>query len=284
MDLLEKEDYAISRSFFPILNTPDFSSIFGGPEGNNMPIDDQGLIRAIESIGFPKTKCKIIAKNNHIVEIKTDDYPYKGRFFTDERFLKKAMKQTPQRKRNLPCSKEILKTISSLLGNRYFWGGNCLGLSEMMHFYPPQDPLSDSMFLNWTLQGFDCSGLMYYASKGTTPRNTYSWVFYGKPVLIEGKSLQEILSILKPLDAILWKGHIIFVQDSSYTIESRVNKGVIITQLKERFEELLESGKIPQNHQLKDHNQFLIRRWHPDSLDLAYSAAPKRAVCGFKIT
>ena len=266
MELLEKEEYAIAHTFLPILNTPDFFNVFGGKQGNSMPLDEQGLIRAVESIALPNSKCKIVAKTYPIVQIQTTEYPYKGPFFTDERFLKKVTKQTKHRKKNLPSLQEILTTLSSLLGTRYLWGGNCPGLSEMIQLYPPKEVLSPEMICNWTLKGFDCSGLIYYACQGITPRNTSSWISYGKPLLVEGKSIQEIIKLLKPLDAIFWKGHILFVYDSFHTIESRVGKGVILTKIEERFLEILESGKTPKNAWQQGVDQFLIRRWHPDSL------------------
>lgn len=259
--------YFIAKTFTPILNTKDFQSTFGGKDGLEISIDNQGFIRALESIAFPKTKFKIVKKHpSHILEVATKDYPYPGPFFVDSRFLLEIADNHPERIPKLPSSCSILQTLDSLLGHRYFWGGNCLGIEEILSLYPPQKQATDISLLNWQLKGFDCSGLMYYASNGFTPRNTSSWCNFGNPVFIEGKKVEEITELLKPLDAILWKGHIIFVHDKEYVIESKSGEGVIKTNIKQRLQNLMDiEGKKPKNNWEESlEPQFLIRTWHPE--------------------
>lgn len=38
---------------------------------------------------------------------------------------------------------------------------------------------------------------------------------------IEGKTLEQIIKTLKPLDLIAWAGHVVIVLDQEHTIESR---------------------------------------------------------------
>ncbi len=259
--------YFIAKTFTPILNTENFQSIFGGKDGASVSIDNQGFIRALESIAFPKTKFKMLKKHpSHVLEVTTKDYPYPGPFFVDSRFLLEVADNHPERILELPSSYCVLQTLDSLLGHRYFWGGNCLGIAEILSLYPPKKQVVDTTTLNWQLKGFDCSGLMYYASSGFTPRNTSSWVNFGNPVSIERKKVEEIIGFLKPLDAIVWKGHIIFVQDKEYVIESRAGKGVIKTKTQERLQNLINiEGKTPKNNWEEGlEPQFLIRRWHPE--------------------
>ncbi|HPE85225.1 MAG TPA: hypothetical protein PLO43_03500, partial [Chlamydiales bacterium] len=80
-----------------------------------------------------------------------------------------------------------------------------------------------------TFAGVDCSGLLYEASYGLTPRNTSELISFG-----EERSLEN----LQPLDLLVWKGHVVIVLDPYHTIESRLGKGVVITPLADRLSEI----------------------------------------------
>ncbi len=259
--------YFTAKTFTPILNTQYFTSVFGGEDGKSLPLDTQGLIRGIETIAFPNTKFKVErACSNHILEITTKDYPYKGPLFVDSRFLSPADETTPERTPKLPSSCFILKTLFSTLKEPYCWGGNCFNVQEMLVLYPPKEALPPDLCFKWQLKGFDCSGLIYYATDGFTPRNTSSWLNFGTSIPIEGKNSQEIIKCLKPLDAIVWKGHIIFIYDEKQVIESKGGEGVILTKIEERLESLLlnEKKKAKNNYCNDLEEYFLIRRWHPE--------------------
>ena len=251
-----------ANTFTPILNTKEFSSVFGGENGFSIPLNKKGFIQAMESVALPGTQFQGKATNRkYILEVETKEYPYKGPFFVDSRFLSVS---TIERTVKLPLPLKILQTLTNLLGNPYFWGGNCLGIEELLSFYPPHKKLEKQLIDQWTLKGFDCSGLIYYASDGYTPRNTSSWLCFGEPVEIEGESTQGIISALKPLDAIVWNGHILFVYDENRSIESIVGEGVVLKNLKNRIESLLEEGKKPRNTAPKEcSSYFLVRRWYP---------------------
>ena len=257
---------ALAKTFTPVLNTENFIDVFGGHSGTIMPLDNQGFLRSLEFIAFPKTQFTILSvKQNHILEVTTLDYPYEGSFFVDSRFLIEAEENTPERHFILPSSSTILSSLFSLLGTRYFWGGNCPAVIETLTLYPPKEHLEEPTLEDWTLKGFDCSGLMYYVTNGFTPRNTSSWINFGQSISIKAKSLEGIMSLLKPLDAIVWKGHILFVYDAFHTIESRAGKGVILTDLKKRLESLIyEEKKTPHDIWQENQSQFLVRRWHPN--------------------
>ncbi|MBM3198312.1 MAG: NlpC/P60 family protein [Chlamydiae bacterium] len=251
-----------TTTYTPILNTSHFDEVFGGTSGMTLPLDEQGLFRSLETVLFPTTEITAHHQlSEHIVEVSTKAYPHSGSFFTDIRFLQRT--NSPKLIRTLPSQQEILDTLFSLVGSRYWWGGNCSRIPEMLAWYPPKRPLSQEEEKNWTLSGFDCSGLMYYAAQGVVPRNTSSWISFGKAVPVEKKSPREILSILQPLDAIVWKGHIIFILDGARCIESRKGYGVIITSSLERLEELLvKDQRIPKDTWTEGFPQFLVRRWH----------------------
>ncbi len=266
--------FAKTISFAPLLHTPHFSTIFGSEDGKTVPTDKTGLIREIETILFPQTKCKVLSSlASTIVQIETEEYPYTGSYFVDRRFLVFYPEEIPSRDIQLPSVEQILATMSSLLGMRYFWGGNCRGIPEMLDLYPPSilktelDPFTHK---NWALEGIDCSGLLYYSTCGYTPRNTSSLIHYGHPVSIEGLTIEDILSKLKPLDMIVWKGHVLFVYDTHTTVESKLGYGVIMSNLKEKLTELLQIKKPVNNWNAAASNEcFVIRRWHPKEGDLA---------------
>ena len=121
----------------------------------------------------------------------------------------------------------------------------------------------------WQLAGLDCSGLLYEATGGWTPRNTSALVSFGKPVDINGLSADSIAGKIRPLDLIVWQGHLIIVLDHGEVIESRLycdgrKNGVIIKPLKERLHEIL-SARNPSNSLGAKGNvskkTFVIRRW-----------------------
>ncbi len=53
----------------------------------------------------------------------------------------------------------------------------------------------------------------------------------------------------------VWKGHVLIVLSPETFIESRIGKGVVITDLKTRYQEALDTlqGK-----------PFFLRRWYPN--------------------
>jgi len=91
-------------------------------------------------------------------------------------------------------------------------------------------------------------------------------LYFGKPVMIEGLSASQIAAKLKPLDLIVWKGHVIYVLDQNNTIESCLGcsptGGVTIRNLRAVLEEVMRSRK-PTNDYYKSAvtERFVIRRW-----------------------
>ena len=144
------------------------------------------------------------------------------------------------------------------------WGGNYAdGISDMLTYYKPKTEINEETKNLWTLKGVDCSGLLYQSTAGFTPRNTSSLLTYGEPVNIEDKPLEEIIPLLKPLDLIVIKGHVVIVLDENTAIESSPNKGVHTTELKIRLSKIMEDYK-PVNEfgkRMWKNKEFVIRRW-----------------------
>jgi cell wall-associated NlpC family hydrolase len=120
------------------------------------------------------------------------------------------------------------------------------------------------------LAGLDCSGLLYQATGGWTPRNTAQLLLFGEAVDIAGKSSREIATVLQPLDLIVWNGHVIIVLDQQTAIESRLecgkpgNGGVKMTPLSQRLAEIARTRR-PVNSWPKGSKQndlFVVRRWY----------------------
>lgn len=273
--------YAIAELPTPVLNTPDFSFVFGNKDGKTLHLDDSGLIREIEFIALPKTVFKIensIKKGTAIIyKVTTEDYPYptqKG-YFIDSRFVKTMHNKPLRRSRKLPNKKAIINTLVSSEGSRYLWGGNYKeGIPQMLSFYPPSPSIHTDFKDQWMLKGVDCSGLLYEATNGSTARNTSSLISFGEPVKIASLSIDQIIQKVEPLDIIVWKGHMIIILDKERVIESRLDydkkregnqSGVKIRTLKEVLSETLKE-RIPVNNyedKVKEGKQkFVIRRWY----------------------
>lgn len=251
---------AFSKTFAPILNTPHFSKVFGGEDGLSLPLDDQGLIRAVETVAFPGARFKIIQEiDHHILQVETEEYPC-APLYIDKRFLSP---KGQEKKRSAPPFSCILDHLYSLVGTDYIWGGNqSRGIPELLHYYPPKAALSEKMQTLWTLKGVDCSGLIYEATEGMTPRNTSWLVHFGQPVSIENLPLEKIAQMARPLDLIVWPGHLIIVLDSKSCIESRPQTGVAIQPLLERLASLNRKPLTLWNPALSAKDHFVIRRWY----------------------
>ena len=259
--------FAVAILHTPVLNTSDFESVFGGESGDSLMLDEDGHILALEFIAIPNTVFEIhetIPKQGHsIYRITTTDYPYtSAELFIDSRFVNVLDKKPEERKVEMPAKEEIIQNMEALEGYRYLWGGNYGdGVIEMLDFYNPSSDLDDDTKASWCLKGVDCSGLIYQATNGTTPRNTSSLIYYGKGLEISRKSDTAIYQMLKPLDLIVWKGHVIIVLDEKTVIESRPPKGVQKNDLLNRLKEVMEERQPVDDWDSSEGGRFVVRRW-----------------------
>jgi len=273
--------FAVAKLPTPVLHTPDFHFVFGGKDGKTLHLDKTGIIREVEFIALPHTAFKIedtIKKGNAtIYKITTNEYPYPSTrgYFIDSRFVTTTDREPVPRPKILPTKEAIIKNLLSAEGSRYLWGGNYKeGISQMLSFYPPSSLLSQEVKAQWIQQGVDCSGLLYEATNGCTPRNTSSLVSFGEPVKIAGLNTEQIIKILEPLDLMVWGGHLIIVLDKERTIESRLDYdtqqggnqgGVRIRKLKEVIDETLQERISVENYSEETSagkQKFVVRRWY----------------------
>ena len=165
----------------------------------------------------------------------------------------------------------IIAALKGAIGSPYVWGGNLPeGVNALIGtIYPAGAPIDDRTRRRITLAGVDCSGLLYQATGGWTPRNTSLLVSYGTGVAVEGKDAQKIAESLKPLDLIVWGGHVIIVLDRNTAIESRLRcsrpdlGGVVITPLQQRLTEIMRTRRPVDAWPGKGKHEgiFVVRRW-----------------------
>lgn len=262
------QQYAVAESPTPVLNSPNFKYVFGGNDGMSIPLDNQGLIREIEYIALPGTIFEILDvidnASNKILHVKCESYKYNNELYIDSRFVKIQSEKPEYKMPRLPSKKEIYSFLDRAVGSKYIWGGNYIaGISKLLEYYKPSSPLSEDMKILWILKGCDCSGLMYEATKGYTERNTSKLIDYGSPLNIEGMSAEEIFNAVKPLDMMVWKGHVIYVYDEITAIQSSLSMGgVVKTDLLETIRKIMETRKPVNDYESGSGERFVVRRWY----------------------
>jgi cell wall-associated NlpC family hydrolase len=267
--------YAVARSATPVLHTPAFSAVFGGVDGKSLKTDRCGQVRELEFIALPGSVFTIRAQkadgNNTVYRVETDEYPAPKdtALYVDSRFVEIRDNKPPPRARTLQSQAAIVASLKAAVGAPYVWGGNVQGgvgnLLEL--FYGGSVPAQ--LKSNLKLAGLDCSGLLYQATGGWTPRNTSQLLSFGKALPVAWKSMEEIVRSLEPLDLIVWNGHVVIVLDRNTTIESRLkcgkpgNGGVVTSSLQKRLTEILRTRRPvdvwPTAGKLRD--VFVVRRW-----------------------
>lgn len=263
--------YAVAIGPTPVLNSPDFESVFGGADGMTVKTDKSGLIREMEFIALPGTVFDLLGEFDHgsykIFKVECREYEYGTELFIDSRFVELKKQRPGERFVAMPKKEDIYKVLDKVVGNRYCWGGNYNdGIRKLIELYQPKGNVSDKLKNEWMLTGCDCSGLMYEATDGFTPRNTSKLVNYGEAVEIEGLSAEEIAAKCKPLDMIVWNGHVIYVYDEKTSIQSSLSKGgVIKLDLVETLQEVMSTRTPVNNFDASTGSRFVIRRWFADN-------------------
>jgi len=272
--------YAVARLPTPVFSDPAFPKLFGGTDGRTLVRDRCGQLRSLEFIApvgsVFSVRGAVPGSSPAIWQVTTTEYPYPapGGYFVDHRFLIPAPAHPSERERSLPAREEILRRLRTSVGVPYVWGGNLrAGIPELRTLYPPSFPLSDAVSKTWTLAGLDCSGLLYEATGGVTPRNTSALVFYGTGVAIAGLDARGIAALLRPLDLIGWNGHVMIVIDGGQVIESRLkcgepgNSGVAVRSLVRTLTELMATRSPVNEYRETAHDgrkSFVARRWYPE--------------------
>lgn len=268
-NIANSRKYARAKFFTPVLNTPDFNSVYGGKDGKTLKRSKNGLIKELEYVAYPGSVFEILdeyqIKGNSIYKIYTNEYDInelKISLYVDSRFVEVVNEKPESRKIKLPPKSEIYKYLDKSVGSLYVWGANNIdGVKEMFDFYPVNGKISNKEIKEWGLKGMDCSGLIYEATNGYTARNTHQLVYFGEGIDIEGLSPKEIAKKLKPLDMIVWKGHVILIYDEESTIESSFSAGCVIKKSLITVLTDISKKRKPKNKWSDDGKYFVVRRW-----------------------
>lgn len=263
--------YGVARRPAPVLNSPDFKGVFGGATGATLKTDRCGQVGELEFIALPGTVFRVVetisGKKGVTYRVETDDYPTPPgrRLYLDSRFLETGNEPPVAERRELPPRENILAAMRAAIGAPYVWGGNIRsGVPELATLL-----YRGAVGSRRLLAGVDCSGLLYQATNGRTPRNTAQLLSFGSGLPIQGKSAEEIVRQLEPLDLIVWNGHVIIVLDRDTAIESCLDctapgyGGVKTTPLQQRLDKIMQQRR-PVDHWPttgKQRDIFVVRRW-----------------------
>lgn len=271
----EAAEYAVVRTSAPVLNSPDFKAVFGGASGQKLKTDPCGQVRELEFIALPGSVFTITGKHRSgtadIYQVETDEYvtPPTVRLYVDGRFLDLVTAAPAPRRPILPPRDEIVSALRASVGRPYVWGGNVpYGVPELAAWFYNDIGKRDTERL--TVAGLDCSGLLYNATGGWTPRNTSQLIAFGRGVAIDGMKSAEIAAMLQPLDLVVWNGHVVIVLDRQTAIESRLecgkpgNGGVVMTPLSQRIAEIMRTRRPADSWpgSRKRRDIFVVRRWY----------------------
>jgi len=247
--------YAVATEATPVLSSADIRAALSAR-------DECGQVRSLEFVALPGTVFTVTGKqrtgDHTVLRVTTDDYPYpttKG-YYVDSRSVRLTDEKPGERVRRLPAGETIIARMKTRLGKGYVWGGNVAeGVS---------DRWGDGS--RTLLAGLDCSGLLYEATGGYTPRNTSSLATYGRGVAVAGKSAAAIAAGLLPLDLIVWPGHVLIVIDRGNVIESRLvcgkpAEGVRVRPLSQVLAEVMRTRR-PVDGISGTGKEFVVRRWY----------------------
>ncbi|HZV80889.1 MAG TPA: hypothetical protein VFF53_01840 [Geobacteraceae bacterium] len=247
--------YAVAIEATPVLNSPDLRTALTRR-------DTCGQVRAVEFIALPGTVFTITGEQKSdgltVYRVTSIDYPYPSAtgYFVDSRGVRLEREKPAERGRSLPGRAAIIAAMKRRVGTGYVWGGN----------------VAEGIRDGWgegninLLAGLDCSGLLYEATGGYTPRNTGSLVNYGSAVPISGKTAETIAAGLRPLDLIAWPGHVLIVIDDGNVIESRLvcgktGEGVRIRPVRTALADIMRSRR-PVDAIRDKAREFVVRRWY----------------------
>ena len=273
--------YGIAKYPTPVLYYPIWfpalDKSFGASPYTGLNLDDSQQINELDFVALPGTVFTIIGKvqtgTYTFYQVRTREFGTVSSdqwYYIDSRFVDLQQTKPAERVVSLPSLAEIYKRLLSASGTIYVrWGNIPTGIEQLSDFYPSTWQTTDIQKAKKILKWVDCSGLLYRATKGYTPRNTSELVTYGSGLDIKGLTSDQIIAKVKPLDIITWAGHVMIILNKDYLIESRraANNagGTKIRPLKDVLVETMK-GKTAANDYYGDpkvdgKKNFVIRRW-----------------------
>lgn len=244
----------VAGESIPLFNTPNIGEQFGKNATKGLHFDKVRLLRALEAIALEGMELRI--EKEHVIpgvhQVSAPWYANVKPLYIAEGFTLEGV--TAFQKANLNRER-LLESLYSFPRCMYIWGGNdSKGIEKMYHLFPVErDDLSPFERNYWGLKGVDCSGLLFEVTGGQIPRNTSELLQFGVAV---------DLSDVKPLDLLIWPGHMVIVLEGGKVIESRhEDGGVIMRDLKERLEMIHEERRFVKKLSRNADREYMIRRW-----------------------
>lgn len=261
----------------PVLNSASVARILAEQGVSAVPTDDCGQIHQLEFIAAPGTVFTITGEppdsQGLVYTVTTTAYqaPPGITLYLPRPYAEPCSSPCVQPSAPLLPRPQILAFLELSVGAPYVWGGNQLeGIANTPDLEHEErgcgEPSKEPRFL----VGLDCSGLLYQATRGYTPRNTRDLVQYGSGLNIAGKNVNAIAGMLQPLDLIVWDGHVIVVLDRNQVVESKLecraknHGGVVVTPLRKRLKQIMEH-RSPANSWAETtggKDRFVVRRWY----------------------
>lgn len=259
-------------------DNPDINEIMWGPWTSWMRLDESNLIREVIVV-YPKDTVFSLVKKMMkwkftYYEVRTNEFDGKTSdthsYYIDSRFVEVTDDMPHQTISPLPSAEQILLNMHNAIGSTYVWWWTYYQwVPELASYFPSSSQLDANHLKMKTLKWVDCSWLLYQATKGYTPRNSHGLLSYWKPVEIEWLNVNQIAQKLRPLDLIVWWGHVIIVYDATHVIESRwypsFKGGVMMTNTQERLREIMETRQPVDNwydSKKSSKEKFVVRRWY----------------------
>jgi hypothetical protein len=259
----------------PVFRDVHFPKHFG--EGHDGLIFDKWhQIDPTETILLPGSIIRVQeVMKDRVVRMITSEYHSRTPIYTHASFIDEISRlPLPDRIKQLPSRVRMIHSMRHQEGKRYIWWGNSpMGVPELLDIFRNTRAESRELAM---LKWFDCSGLLYWATNGNTPRNTSELIDFGRAMDIEDRSVEEIIDLMEPLDIVAWKWHCLIVLDRWEIIESSVNwwdewnfsnpNGVRIRSLQEFLTELMhgKNPRYPTNiypWKYLTNQAFVVRRW-----------------------
>jgi hypothetical protein len=239
-------------------------------------MDDYQQIDELDFVALSGTVFSILAKvqtwNYTFYQIRTREFAVpsaESAYYIDSRFVDLKPNKPAERKVRLPSLSKIYQGLLSASGTVYVrWGNVPAGIEQLSDFYPSTWQTTEMQKAKKILKWVDCSGLLYWATNGYTPRNTSELITFGTGLAIKGLTADQMIEKVQPLDLITRAGHVMIILNKDLVIESRrFPNDAGWTKVRPLKEVLLETmGKRNAANEFSDpmtdgKKNFVIRHW-----------------------
>jgi hypothetical protein len=250
--------YVSTNTYSPVFNIPHIYKFLSELDGE-VKSDKKGLVAEISFVAPPGKEFEIIEEIEQsgytILKVKPVDS--EKIYYLDSRFIEQSSGEYIQKGKL--SGEEIIRNLKAMEGYPYEYGGSIAnGVYKFEQMYDIK-----GLKEKWKPKGLDCSGLIYQATNGLTPRTSNALTEFGEGLDIEDKELDEIIGMIEPLDIIGYPGHVLIAVDKNSIMESSPKKGVRILQIETRLKQLMKDREPVNDVSGKNKNKiFVIRRWY----------------------